>query len=195
MRCELLLVFLRPGTAFSDLASGWAAVNAQARRGEGLWDGPRPAVQLDPRDVIYLVTGALQHNGRPLPHSGTACLLRFSRPGFRLAGAPATPPTPEQLTNFFKLTQYSLLLEPEAVAELPSDLLQLTEEEAWQEMELFSGPDQPNPDAKLGWTLRREPRNSGGSASYWLIHEITWHDFRPRFHPGIGQEEWPRICG
>ena len=42
--------------------------------------------------------------------------------------------------------------------------------------------------AKLGWTLRRED-------GCWLIDDVTWHDFREGFRPGIGQVEWDRSFG
>ena len=35
-------------------------------------------------------------------------------------------------------------------------------------------------------------RDRGGC---WVTDQVTWHDFRDSFRPGIGQEEWPRICG
>ena len=43
--------------------------------------------------------------------------------------------------------------------------------------------------AKLGFEMVR--REDG----VWLFDSIIWHDFRDGFRPGIGQEEWPRICG
>ena len=43
--------------------------------------------------------------------------------------------------------------------------------------------------AKLGWSLVRD----GGGC--WVTDDISWHDFRDSYRPGLGQEEWPRICG
>lgn len=31
--------------------------------------------------------------------------------------------------------------------------------------------------------------------SSWLIDSLDWQDFRDEFRPGIGREEWERICG
>mmetsp|Transcript_38733 Transcript_38733/g.71307 ORF Transcript_38733/g.71307 Transcript_38733/m.71307 type:complete len:299 (+) Transcript_38733:36-932(+) len=42
----------------------------------------------------------------------------------------------------------------------------------------------------LGWSM--EQRDSDGS---WLIDGIDWQDFREKYRPGIGREEWERICG
>jgi hypothetical protein len=194
MRCLLLLSLIPQVTALCSLSDSWARVNAEARRGEAVWAGPTPAKQLDPWDVITLVLGALQRNNFPHPHAGSACLLRFSTDDCRLAGAPASRPAPDQLTNFLSVTQYHLLLDEAATFDFPSDCLQLDEEHAFQDMALFSSHDQAAVDAKLGWSLRREPEADGRRAC-WLVSDLTWHDFRPRFRPGIGQEEWPRICG
>ena len=43
---------------------------------------------------------------------------------------------------------------------------------------------------KLGWELSR--READGC---WVTRAWHWHDFRDEFRPGLGQEEWPRICG
>jgi len=159
-----------------------------------VWAGPTPAKQLDPQDVITLVLGALQRNNFPQLHAGSACLLRFSTDDFRLAGAPALRPSPEQLTDFMSMTQYHLLLDEGASFDFPSECVQLDEEYAFQEVALFSTHDQCAVDAKLGWSLCREP-DAEGRRACWLVTGLTWHDLRPRFRPGIGQEEWPRICG
>ena len=41
----------------------------------------------------------------------------------------------------------------------------------------------------LGWSLVQNDRRE------WLIDRIDWQDFRDEFRPGIGREEWMRICG
>ena len=42
----------------------------------------------------------------------------------------------------------------------------------------------------LGWSLQQ--RESDGA---WLIDGIDWQDFRDKYRPGYGREEWERICG
>jgi len=191
-------LLLPTAAALCDISAAWARVNAAAQRGAvgSVWEGAQPAPHLEPRDVIVILVCALQRNNHPRPHAGSACLLRFSTEMFRLAGSPATQnrPAPDQLTNFLSITQYHLLLDRETTHEFPSDCLQLDDEEAFQDIALFSSKDQRVVDAKLGWTLRRQP-GADGASSCWLVSDLTWHDFRPRFRPGIGQEEWPRICG
>ena len=174
-------------SALCTIDSAWARVNEQALRGRALWDGPQPSASFAPREVLGIVVDAMRRNGEPRPHSGTACLLRFSTPDFVLAGAPGRL-SPEALTDFMVLTQYGLLLDAEGGIELPSDCLELDDNEAFQDMALFGPAGPGDVEAKLGWTLKR-----GGGG--WRIDSLTWHDFRPTFRPGIGQEEWPRICG
>lgn len=41
----------------------------------------------------------------------------------------------------------------------------------------------------LGWSLVQNERRE------WLIDRLDWQDFRDEFRPGIGREEWMRICG
>ena len=71
---------------------------------------------------------------------------------------------------------------------------------AFDELELraAAAPARPPPPArgehgclvKLGWELAR--READGC---WVTRAWHWHDFRDEFRPGLGQEEWPRICG
>lgn len=42
----------------------------------------------------------------------------------------------------------------------------------------------------MGWSL--EKRQSDGA---WLVSTLDWQDFREAYRPGIGREEWERICG
>jgi len=43
--------------------------------------------------------------------------------------------------------------------------------------------------AILGWSL---VTNDNGA---WMVDKLDWQDFRDEFRPGIGREEWMRICG
>jgi hypothetical protein len=42
----------------------------------------------------------------------------------------------------------------------------------------------------MGWQLVKDCENG-----CWMIDRIDWQDFREKFRPGIGREEWMRICG
>ena len=77
--------------------------------------------------------------------------------------------------------QYAILRE-EYTADLDDDILVL-DDEAFLRVRLEDASDA---HVTLGWELER---------GVWLTSRWYWHDFRPEFHPGIGEEEWTRICG
>ena len=78
----------------------------------------------------------------------------------------------------------------------------------WVESRLRS-PNDNELLAVVGWNLQRRQivykdqenskgdniRNANDSISYWLLDDLQWQDFRDEFRPGIGREEWTRICG
>lgn len=123
-----------------------------------------------------------------------ALLRRFSSDSFALAGEPSTPAArrlpPPALTAFFEESQYGLLLDSEGSSwSFPSEACSWDEESTWQEVIFESVDGEETLLAKLGWSLVRD------SSGCWVTDDCSWHDFRPEFRPGIGQEEWPRICG
>ena len=73
--------------------------------------------------------------------------------------------------------------------EFPFDTLNYYDDTAWLECRLRD----KHSDALLvvlGWAMKQ--RESDGS---WLVDGIDWQDFREKYRPGIGREEWERICG
>ena len=161
-----------------------------------LWDGPVPRSSYSALDVIELILSALWQNDQPQAHAGTALLRRFSTDEFRLPGEPSLPRlTPQGLTAFFSGSQYGLLLDRDAYALVyPTDMVSLDDDQAWQEVSMVSldgsgGDDGGELLAKLGWSLVR--RGDG----CWVTDAISWHDFRPDYRPGIGEEEWDRSFG
>lgn len=78
---------------------------------------------------------------------------------------------------------------PKYVATFPTDPVEEDENKSWLECRLRDATT----DELLvvsGWDLKR--RESDGA---WLIDGLDWQDFRDGFRPGIGREEWERICG
>lgn len=71
----------------------------------------------------------------------------------------------------------------------PSDIVQYDDNECWIECRFYS-PDKNELLVVIGWTLLRQDDNK-----CWLIHQMDWQDFRDAYRPGIGREEWERICG
>ena len=89
--------------------------------------------------------------------------------------------------------QFNILLgqppAPKYVASFPTDPVEQDEDAAWVECRLRDAES----DELLvvsGWDLKR--REEDGA---WLIDGLDWQDFRDGFRPGIGREEWERICG
>jgi len=71
----------------------------------------------------------------------------------------------------------------------PGDIFEYDEGKAWVESQLRH-PKTGKLLAILGWSLiQREQDNA------WIVDWIDWQDFRDEFRPGIGREEWDRICG
>ena len=74
-------------------------------------------------------------------------------------------------------------LDPSVVARQCRVVLEAPEHEQRVRLE-----DASEAHVTLGWELERR-------RGVWLTSRWYWHDFRPEFHPGIGEEEWTRICG
>ena len=71
--------------------------------------------------------------------------------------------------------------------EFPYDTLDYHDGTAWVECRLRN----KQTDTLLvviGWSLEQ-------FGDQWLIDGIDWQDFREKYRPGIGREEWERICG
>lgn len=71
----------------------------------------------------------------------------------------------------------------------PSEPVDYMDGSCWLECQLRRKTD----DALLittGWQLEKD-----GETGCWMIDRIDWQDFREKFRPGIGREEWMRICG
>ena len=172
------------------LANEFSRANEAAVAGV-LWDGPSPSPSLAPSRVVELILAALQRNDEPQPASGVALLRRFATPEFCLAGEPRCADgmrvTPQELSRFFACSQYNLLLDPNVVVHFPSEICSFEDAQAWQEVNLETDDGQML--AKLGWSLQRD------DDSCWRTYELSWHDFRDEFRPGIGQVEWDRSFG
>jgi hypothetical protein len=74
----------------------------------------------------------------------------------------------------------------------PTDPLDFHDGTCWVESRLRQTIDEKADELLVaaGWSLER--RESDGA---WLLDGVDWQDFREDFRPGIGREEWERICG
>ncbi len=76
--------------------------------------------------------------------------------------------------------------------EFPRDTLDYYDGTAWVECRLRD----VHSDALLvvlGWSMKQQ--EGGNDSPVWLVDGIDWQDFREKYRPGIGREEWERICG
>ena len=89
--------------------------------------------------------------------------------------------------------QFAILLGVENrdyVIDFPTDPLEDYDEgTCWLECRLRGGYDDELL-VVLGWSLKQR-----ASDKAWLIDTLDWQDFRELYRPGIGREEWERICG
>jgi len=173
---------------------------------------PNPA--LSPTEFVSEFLSCLWENSDPLPDSGFRLLLAASTKAWRTklyqsVGAPMTADEEVVATALGEAmgrphNQFGILVQDDDagedeedaaagyVASFPSEPLEYADDgTAWVECQLRSKEDDKLL-AITGWQLRKE--NDGDNAC-WLVDDITWQDFRDEFRPGIGREEWVRICG
>ena len=160
-----------------------------------------PNPELSPHDFCAKILQALVHNEHPLPDSGFRLLLRASTKSWRRAlrhsvGAPRTADEESVASALGQAmgrphNQFGIIVgEGERFdISFPTDPLDYADGTCWVECRLR---DKVNDSllAILGWSLQQ--RDSDGA---WLVDKIDWQDFRDEFRPGIGREEWMRICG
>jgi hypothetical protein len=105
---------------------------------------------------------------------------------------------------------------PSYTLHFPSDVIDYSDGKCWLEAQLRD-PISNKLLVMTGWSLVKENEfeytegngNGNGSNSMgmgtgmsgstssggWLLDRLDWQDFRDEFRPGIGREEWMRICG
>jgi hypothetical protein len=71
----------------------------------------------------------------------------------------------------------------------PGDVVDYQDGQCWVEAQLRH-PTTGKLLVILGWSLVMDD-----SSGAWFVDRVDWQDFRDEFRPGIGREEWMRICG
>ena len=169
-----------------------------------------PNAALDARQTVTEILEGLRQPHYPQRDFGLRVLLRASAPRWRTVlcqavGAPVVPSAAdEKLTEETTLAaaleaamgrpnnQFRILLGLENegyITEFPTDTLDYGDGTCWLECRLRD-PDTHELLVALGWSLQRN-----ATSQAWMIEALDWQDFRASYRPGIGREEWERICG
>lgn len=155
----------------------------------------RPSPDLSSADAIELQLLAMQGGN---VDAGADLWVRFACASMRLPGV--SPWSARALARAVRdpSSQYALLTDVRLTVDFPTEPVEELgvddrPKSCWHEVELVLRVDSMDAEgftaAKLGWACEWD------AACGWRTQSITWHDFRPAFRPGIGQEEWPRACG
>jgi len=160
-----------------------------------------PNPDLSAVEFLRGVLQGLKNNGDPMPDSGFRLLLRSSTKDWRklLFDAVGAPPTADDELVAAALgqamsrsdNQFALLVGEAEEFDLsfPSDPLDYSDGTCWVECR-FREETTDRLLAITGWQLERRTQDGA-----WLVDQIDWQDFRDEFRPGVGREEWMRICG
>lgn len=159
-----------------------------------------PNPELSPQRFVSELLKGLYYNADPLPDSGFRLLLRASTSRWRSAlyrsvAAPLSAGEEAVASALGQAivrprNQFAIIAGEAEDYEIsfPTDTLDYADGTCWVECRLRDNCDRLL--VVMGWQL--EQRKSDGS---WLVDNIDWQDFRDEFRPGIGREEWMRICG
>lgn len=165
-----------------------------------------PNPNTSPYEVVRLALNALRNPDDPLPDSGYKYLLKLSTDKWRKSllsciGATSSKATKDQVVIASALekalsrpqNQYAILVNEEDgndyFIHFPSDIVDLEDGKCWLECHLLH-PRDGSLLVITGWEMERR-----GSDGAWLVDSVDWQDFRDSFRPGIGREEWMRVCG
>lgn len=157
---------------------------------------------LSPVELVQCLLEELRAPTSRQQHSGVMALLESSTPNWwdslrQSVGAPKrckdellAPPLEAALSR--PKNQFAILLGVEDVdyqATFPTDPLDFQDGTCWVECRLRSGVTDELL-VVMGWSLLQRPGDGA-----WLVDALDWQDFRDAYRPGIGREEWMRICG
>jgi len=162
-----------------------------------------PNAKLGPTQFVDKILEGLRDPFDPVPDAGFRRLLRASTPQWRakilqMIGAPADAPE-EMVASALGAAlarpnqQFGILVgtddSEDYYVSFPTDLVDNLDGTCWLEARLYGVTD----DELLvitGWELQQRPSDGA-----WLVASIDWQDFRDAYRPGLGREEWERICG
>mmetsp|Transcript_21416 Transcript_21416/g.43252 ORF Transcript_21416/g.43252 Transcript_21416/m.43252 type:complete len:289 (-) Transcript_21416:130-996(-) len=162
-----------------------------------------PNARLNAVEFVKGILMALIEPDDPLPESGFRVLIRSSSSKWRRlirssVGAPVGADEDSivcALAHAFLRphNHFGILVGAEDAEDFeitfPTDVVDFNDGKCWLECQLRERQSDELL-VVIGWQLKRR---KGDNA--WLVDTIDWQDFRDGFRPGIGREEWLRICG
>ena len=164
-----------------------------------------PNPKLSAKEFVGQILHALWDSS--MPDAGFRVLLRSATPAWRYSlyqsvGAPlcaneeiVASALGESIAR--PNNQFAILVEDEQQddhvqtpysIEFPSDEVDYGDGTCWVECRLRAKKDRTL-YVVMGWQLHERPTDGA-----WLVHRVDWQDFRDDYRPGIGREEWMRIC-
>jgi hypothetical protein len=162
-----------------------------------------PNASLGPTQFVEKILEGLLNSYDPYPDSGFHRLLRASTKEWRekmyhSIGAP--PDAPEEMVASAlgsalsrPKQQFGILVGTDDAEDyyvcFPSDVVDNLDGTCWLETRLYDSTDHELL-VITGWELQQRPSDGA-----WLVAGIDWQDFRDQYRPGLGREEWERICG
>lgn len=183
-----------------------------------------PNADLSPKELIIQILNILKDYDNPTPEHGFRVFLRTCSPRFQDMIRKSIGADVRRRNNHKKskqsnnnnediiasalgsaLTrpnnQFGLLFEEDYELLFPSDIVDYYDGTCWVESRLVSSTN-GSLLAVIGWELERVSSSKDKNNNYeddenafWLISNLDWQDFRDNYRPGIGREEWSRICG
>ena len=170
-----------------------------------------PNRHLKPKEIVRALLSALIVPDEPLPDAGFRLLLESATEEWKdyirkSIGAPLYA-SDELIASALgsaisrPKNQFGILVgvnddhaslirvKPVYSVSFPSDVVDFEDGNCWVECRLRGKLDDKLL-VVMGWQMKR--RKEDGA---WLIDGIDWQDFRDDYRPGIGREEWMRICG
>ena len=161
-----------------------------------------PNAKLSPQEFIKALLEGIFHNEDPRPDSGFMLLLRCSTQKWttkvlRSIGAPENANLDMAASALGAAigrpgNQYAILVgdnsdeeqdDPTFYISFPSEALDFLDGTAWINVEFRAKKDY-SLLVLTGWQLSQRPDGA------WLVDHIDWQDYREKFRPGIGREEW-----
>ena len=165
-----------------------------------------PNTSLSPKEFVEAVLEGIFHNEDPRPDAGFMLFLRCCTPKWassvlRAIGAPEDYATcrleavaSSLGTAMSRPNQFAILTgedekdgpgsnEKSFEILFPGETLDFLDGTAWINVELRDKTDN-SLLVLMGWQLAQRPDGA------WLIDQIDWQDYREKYRPGIGRDEW-----